>query len=179
MSLRGVKLTQRIGDGTPSGHRASALSQKTPNLATQAWTRQREATRWHQDETADDPSLVADHTGDGLARRIENERPQTGPIRANPSLGPGTMNCDIHRIVPERQRERVEKLSTLSQIGIGNRFVYHPTGMLTGTLPLVWASGILERWPRQADRKQGHLTRESLERCPNPVGPNPCKEVLV
>ena len=43
------------------------------------------------------------------------------------------MDCDVHRIVPKRQRQGFQQFPAGSLIGIGDGFVYHGLIMLTAT----------------------------------------------
>ena len=43
------------------------------------------------------------------------------------------MNCDVHRIVSKRQRQRFQQLPAGCLIGIGDGFVYHGLIMLSAT----------------------------------------------
>ena len=111
----------------------NSLSQEASDLSTSARAGEREATWRHSDESPDHPALVADHARQGLVCSVEHQRAQACAIRSNSPLWLGSMDCDVHRIVPKRQRQDVQEFTSSARIGIGNGFVYHAPIMLTAT----------------------------------------------
>jgi hypothetical protein len=129
----GVVKTQGCRHTIPAIHRACALVDQAPDLPTESRTREWEGAWRHDDQSADHPALVANHTCHRLTGSIEHQRAQSGPIRAQPPRRLRSMNRDIHRIVPKGQGQGFQQFEASASIRVGNRFVYHASTMLPAT----------------------------------------------